>query len=135
MYMYPLVLLIATATIMLTFLGTHPLNAAEINETNLNTLFNSADYCLANADIIRFSIDRYNCCNIMEQTWQFITTLDFMQFSPDLQQHAYALHNEISPLTVGPLGVGQLGPIVDGVAQGCIPDCDVITDPTCTRLP
>lgn len=109
--------------------------AQEINETNLNLLFNSADYCLSIIGTTNLLLQRYDCCNTVEQTWEFINTLDLTGFSPELQAHANNLYNQILPLTAGPLGVGKLGPIIDGVAQGCIVPCDPLVDPTCTRLP
>jgi hypothetical protein len=111
------------------------LPGAQITEPNLNTLFASADTCIAHASIINLTLDRYSCCNILEMTNYIINNEDLSTFSPELQAHADDLKEAIYPFTPGPLGIGSLGPIVDGVAQGCIPDCDVIVDPTCTRLP
>lgn len=111
------------------------LPGAQLTESNLNVLFNSADACVANASIINLTLDRYTCCNILEQTYYFINNLDLSQYSPEVQEHANNLQAAIYPFTLVTNGVGSLGPIVDGVAQGCIPDCDVLVDPTCTRLP
>lgn len=126
---------IVTIAVLLIQIPANSLMAQEINETNLNLLFNSADYCLSIISTADLLLQRYDCCNAVEQTWEFINTLDLTGFSPELQAHASNLYNQILPLTEGPLGVGKLGPIIDGVAQGCIVPCDTLVDPTCTRLP
>jgi hypothetical protein len=107
--------------IPLIFLMSVLLPGAQITEANLQTLFNSADACLANASIINLTLDRYTCCNALEQTYYFINNLDLTQYSPELQQHAQNLQNQMYPYTLVPNGIGSLGPITDGVAQGCIP--------------